>query len=116
MPFSFAEAKANARRIVHSTFGVRALFKDSPTSTPVELQARWHSRLVLQGAIENSGAEVIEGIDRVVFNREQLAELGISPVRLHTVSFPDYPLLGTLVLDFRRPYDGPIDEIWEVTR
>lgn len=115
MPFSFAEAKATARRKVHETFGVRALFKDSPTSTPVELSARWHSRLVLEGVMEGAGAQVIEGIDRVVFNREELAENGVSPKYGDIVAFPDYGGFEVQLAE-RQPYDGPISEVWGVVR
>jgi hypothetical protein len=115
MAFSFAEAKANARRAVHATFGVRALFKDTPTSTPVELSARWHSRLVLEGVIDGAGAQVIEGVDRVVFDREELAAKGVAPKYGDIVTFPDYGNFEVQLAE-RQPYDGPVSEIWGVVR
>lgn len=114
MRFDFAAAKAQARRVVHDTLAVQAFFKDTPTSAEQEITARYHSKLVQQGTIDGEGAQILEGADQVVFNRELLAELGITPVRGSVVRFPAYDL--TLSLDLRKPYEGPIEEIWEVTR
>lgn len=116
MGFDFASAKAAARQAVHSTLAVPVLFKDSPTSIPDDrLTARWHTKLVKQGDIDGVGAQVIEGVDRVIFDRGELSFFEVTPKRGDIVIFPQYQDL-TVVLDTRLPADGPIEEIWLVTR
>lgn len=115
MAFDFAAAKTLVRQTVHDTLAVQAFFKDSLTNTSTEITARWHTRLVSQGGVDGVGATVMEGVDQVVFDRAQLADLGLAPKRGDSVTFPKYEL-PELFLDVRKPYDGPVDEAWLVTR
>lgn len=114
MAFSLAEAKRRSRQVVHDTMAVKAIFKDTSTSTGIEITARWHSRLVKEGQVERQGAELYENIDQVVFDRNALARIAIFPQRGNKVVFPDYQDLE-VSLDVRLKYDGPIEEIWLVT-
>jgi hypothetical protein len=115
MKFNFAAAKASARRTVHSTLAVQAFYKANSTSTPVEITARWHSGLAQHGQVNGQGAQVVEGVDQVVFNREELVLLNLALTRGGLVTFPDYQDLK-LSLDTRLPYEGAIEEIWQVVR
>lgn len=101
--------------MVHDTLAVSALFKYDSLSIGIPITARPHGRLVRQGQVENSGAEVFEGIEQVVFDRNALALIGIVPARGNIVVFPEYQDFE-VSLDFRLPYDGPIEEIWMTTR
>ncbi len=114
MPFDFAEAKSQTRQVVHDTLAVAAFFKYDSSSVGIPITARPHSRLVRQGQVENVGAEVFEGIEQVVFDRNALAVIGITPERGNVVYFVKYNF--EVSLDLMLPYDGPIEEIWLVTR
>lgn len=113
MPFSFADAKKLVRRTVHKTFAVPALYQADSVSTPVACKARWHSKIEKTGDLDNEGwAQVIEGIDRVIFDVDEATTLGVS--RGGKIIFPD---LGNIAfeLDTQEDPDGPIEEIWLVT-
>ena len=113
--FDFAKAKASLHQTVHTVLGVGAHFKYNSSSVGIPIKARPHSRLVQQGQIENVGAEVIEGIEQVVFNSPELREIGIVPARGNIVSFDHVPGYE-LMLDFRLPTQSAIEEIWAVIR
>lgn len=131
MPFDFAAAKALVRRTVHQTFGVRAFYQDSSLSSPVEISARWHSKIDRFGDLDNQQyAEVIQGIDRVIFAAADARKYSVK--RGGVVTFVDYgsglgvamgsPFGGEDVgppafsLEAREPNDGPYEEAWVVTR
>ena len=131
MGFSFAKAKSLVRRTVHKTFGVLAFYKDSSLSTPVEISARWHNKIERMGDLENQGyAEIIQGIDRVIFDVADARRIGIK--RNGEVSFPELSaglgvslggVLGgensgppAFVLNTCEPSSGPDQEVWLVTR
>ena len=131
MSFDFAKAKANARQAVHTTLGVQAFYQDSSLSSPVEVRARWHNKIDRFGDLDNqSYAEIIQGIDRVVFEAAVARSLNMK--RGGTVTFPAYgagmgvslgsPLGGeevgppAFILSVREPNSGPFSETWVVTR
>jgi hypothetical protein len=117
MSFSFAQLKLDARRAVRDTFAVEATYQDDTMIEPVSLRVRYHTRRTAPFAdLEGQGfTEVVENIDRVIFDAEALAALPVVPCRGAVVSFPDYA--GVCVyLDARAPYDGPVTEAWTVTR
>lgn len=131
MSFDFASAKALARQVVHSTLGVRAFYQDTSMSSPVEMKARWNCKIDRMGDLDNqSYAELIQGIDRVIFEAAEARTYMVK--RGGTVTFPDYgsglgvglgsPLGGedigppAFVLQNREPADGPFSEVWSVTR
>ena len=123
MPFDFASAKTRSRQVVHSTLAVAAVYTDADHTTPVPVTVRWHSKLARAGALEGGfGVEVIEGIDRLVFNRDELAvavkadaddpgtplelaSLGVVYIESYDARFS---------LEAREPYDGPVSEYWTV--
>lgn len=118
MSFDFASLKAQVRQTVHETLGVLAFYQDSSLSTPVEISARWHNKLTLAGDFENNGyAEVLQGIDRVIFMAADSQRIGVK--RGGTITFPslggDGISKATFVLHTRQPNCGPIEDVWHVT-
>ncbi|QJI52977.1 hypothetical protein XccvBFoX4_gp23 [Xanthomonas phage FoX4] len=116
MGFNFAKAKASARRVVHSTFGVAVSYEDASVSISADkgLTARWHNKQTLEVAAGGEDyTQHLEGIDRIVFLTEQLAEFGLAPVTNAVISFPDYGLRFRL-LEREPRTTGPIEEIWKV--
>lgn len=131
MPFDFAKVKADTRRTVHATFGVQAFYQDSSVSTPVAIKARWHNKIERFGDLDNqSYAEVIQGIDRVIFAASDARRLNLK--RGGIITFPSFgaglgvslgaPLDGEdvgppgFILQVREPSSGPFEEVWEVSR
>lgn len=126
MAFNWSAIKASTRRAVHDTFKVRALYHDPRMSEPMPVSVRWHNKIGVIGQETNQGyAEVIEGIDRVIFNREELEKSAIitpdrnpiMPMKGGTIQLVD-PLFNNSVLrlDSREPIVGPVDEVWNVVR
>lgn len=114
MAFDFAAAKLGMRRVVHRTLGVSALYQGASMSTPVECKARWHNKLARTGELENGGwAEVIEGIDRIVFSIEEATTLAVE--RGGVVTFPSLEN-ASFTLDYELPADGPYEQVWSVAR
>jgi signal peptidase I len=76
--------------------------------------------MMVGGDMESQGYSVtLEGVFRVVFNREELAVVGTKPNRGDRVVFTDYIGPGqdmAIELDARDEYDGPIDEKWSVAQ
>lgn len=115
MPFDFASAKANARRVVHTTLGVSAFIKVNSLSTPQEIVARLHEASTVYGDLLDQGyAETVEAVDRIVFIPEDIPSEH-RPRKLAEVTFPHRPGI-TFILQVKMPTDGPHEEVWEVTR
>jgi hypothetical protein len=113
---TFAQIKRDLRRLVHDTFAVSATYQDASMLHPVDLRVRLHTRRASPfGDMEGAGfAEVIENVDRVVFDKDELSAKGLTPCPKGVVSFPDYGMC--VRLDVREPSDGPIREAWRVVR
>lgn len=118
MAFNFANLKARVRKVVHDTLSVSALYEDSTLNFPVPIKARLHTKVIVQGDMDYAGyAEVIEGIERVVFAVSDANRLGVK--RGGIISFPDYATVTgvpSFLLDSREPNTGPFEEVWRVTR
>lgn len=123
---SWSSLKAMSRRAVHDTFKVQATYQDQFLESPVPVYVRWHNRIGVIGQETSQGyAEVIEGIDRIIFSREELEETHlisgtgkpVKPMKNGVVTLVD-PLFNNakLVLDTKQPDVGPIDEVWNVNR
>jgi hypothetical protein len=118
MSFDFASAKATARRVVHSTFGVQAFYTDDVINTFVETRVRWHNRLArpVGGDMTDGGyADVIEGIDRIVLIPETVDGYPIELRRNGVVRVPSL-LEAEFILEHKEPVTGPLEEAWAVTR
>lgn len=115
---SLAAIKAKARKAVHAAFSYAATYHDASLDAAVDVKVRWHNRLVLMGDYDQSGyANVIDGIERIIFDRDELAKLGITPIRGGEVIITDEGMnQTTLFLDSREKYVGPLEEKWMVAR
>ncbi len=112
---SFAQLKQELRRAVHDGFAVSATYQDASMLTPASLRARWHTKGGRPfGDLGDGYAEIIENVDRVVFDTEELVTKGITPCKGAVVSFPDYGIC--VKLSTRDDKTGPIVEAWTVTR
>ena len=120
MTFDWAATKAAGRRAVHATFAVAVVHTPKGTTTPSvpalgnSLTARLHNRVTVQAdGISGGYAQIIEGVTKVVFNREEIAAQGIAPGKGDKVTFTEYGI--TVILDTRDTPNGPIDDIWNVS-
>jgi len=106
--------RAQARRDIFRTFTVKAIYSDTTTGEPVDLAVNWHSRFGLPvGDLAGSDySGVLETIDRLVFDRAELIEKGLTLRRGGRVTLTDYGYSFTL--DVREPNSGPVREIWTV--
>lgn len=118
MGFDFSQVKAKARQAVHATLAVSATYQDSTMVTPVPITARWLNRLSKVGDLENQGyGQMLESIDRVVLDVQVARSLGVK--KGGTISFTSYLSEGStpeFILALKLPTDGPVNEVWEVTR
>lgn len=126
MAFDLAETKRTARQALHGLAGVLAYYTGPQDgAVAVELYVRWHNKLARPvGDLENGGyAEILAGVDRLVFNADNLAApiqsdgTTAGPVtlaRLGTVEFRQYDM--TFSLEHTEPSDGPLNVYWTVVR
>jgi len=116
MSFSLAETKAMARRAAHSAMAYDGEYMDDLQDVPAAVRVRCHNRLVRQFGMPGEGmTETIGAIDRLVFNREELADANLTIIRGGRVTISAWGD-AVFVLDQRDAYDGPINEVWTVTR
>lgn len=112
--FDFAALKAQARQTVHDTLSVPATFVSKDMMTRAELRVRWINKIVINGDIVETGyAEMIEGVDRCVFNQLELNEQSITLQRGDMLTMWDS---AVLILDSQEPPTGPVEVIWRVVR
>jgi hypothetical protein len=120
MSSPLAAIKEASRRSNHEALGVAILWSDGVLTLPAGgadrdvLSARWGNKIVSQGDLGGDYAEILEGLDRIIFQDEQLDALGIQLARGDTIEFPEYGI--TFELDQPQPRDGPLNVYWSVTR
>lgn len=118
MPSNFAAIKAKARRDIHDGLSIAATHKAVSSGLITELAVRWHSKQVLLGDFQDGGyANFVEGIERIIFDREELFAKGVTPregdvVTITAVGYDNVQL----VLKVREQTRGPIELPWEVAR
>lgn len=115
---SLAEIKRQARKAVHTAFRRAALYA-APDSVddPVEVGVRWHAAGARIGALGSDGyAEMVSTSDRIIFDAEELADLGVTPVRGGVVTVTDEDPQISFRLDVQSETDGPIVQAWTVIR
>jgi hypothetical protein len=114
---TLAEIKARARKAVHAAFSVSASHRAYGSDVVTAVQVRWHNKLVLQGNGTSDGyASVIEGIDRMVFDLDELAGKGIALDRGDTITMGQEYHNAVLVLEEMEPMTGPVEQKWWVAR
>lgn len=118
MAFDFAALKALTRKVVHSTFGVEALYSDASINAPIRIRARLHNRISRPfGDVDNAGyAEVIEGIDRIVLIPEDDRGFPVTLQRNGVIQLPTMFPGAEFTLDVKEPSTGPLEESWQVSR
>lgn len=109
----FAEHKAKARQVIHDHLAVAAIYRENNAADPVNLTVRWHNKIALSGDLDNGGyTEMIEGVNRVVFNIPELLAAGVKirqGARLTMVDTSEVLIVGV-----QEKTHGPIEEIWQV--
>ncbi len=118
MASAWADIKIAARRVTHQTFG-RAATYAAPGSVgdPVALTVRWHAAGARVGDLGSDGyAEMVTTRDRVVFDLEELATLGVTPERGGVVTITDEAPPLAVELDTQNEPTGPVADVWLVTR
>lgn len=118
-----AEIKAASRSAIHDHAAVDAVYQDKYTD-PANITVRWHTKLQRSGALEGGyDVEIIEGINRLVFNETNLAEAtsvadgSPQPVTLRkrgSVTIPEWGV--TFSLDTLEDPDGPLSIYWSVVK
>lgn len=128
------EFKATRRRALHALAAVSATLVDDDHPTGLifaddyageGLLVRWHNQLVRTGDLGGDYAEIIDGIDRLVFLDSNVAEVSAALVdnseaplvlqRAAVVTIPGYKGLK-FTLDSQEPPDGPEETAWVVAR
>ncbi len=116
MGFDFTSAVAAMRKVTQQVLGADGYYEDPARPGLVALKVRWHSRIAIMGDSADAGyANIIDGVNRVIFDRDELAEKGVELTRNGRITFAHPQLVGTvLILAEREPYEGPVQEIWQV--
>ena len=130
---SLVDIKNRARRALHRRLAVPCDLLDDdhpaglilPEDTVVGLKVRYHNKIDRTGDLDGSYGEIIDGIDRLIFLDENVAEVsaalvenGEAPLRLSrgaTVTIEGYKGLR-FTLDNQEPPDGPAETAWGVAR
>jgi hypothetical protein len=118
MPLS--EIKAQARQALHGAMGEPVSYSfggvtyptDEQIAAGLSLTARWHNKMRIQGERDSSDVGILEGINRLVFNTDNLAALGLTLERLGEVTVPGYG--KSFRLDQHEEPDGPFNDYWSV--
>lgn len=114
---SFADIKTQARRAVHSAFAVPVLFYPGGSTVAASpenpLMARLHNKVQISADPLSGGyAQIVEGVTRVIFDRDTLQAAGIAPRQGDVVEFTAYKV--RVRLDTRDTPNGPVTDRWSV--
>lgn len=117
-----SEYKTLAREALHGALSEPASYtapgaaEAVPTAEQLEaglsLSIRWHNKLKIVGERSQDDVGVIEGINRLVFNSEQLDALGLVLAQRGVVEAPG--LNKRWRLDYPEEGDGPLNVYWSV--
>lgn len=116
MAYDHAAVKARVRRTVHNTLGIAAEYVDDTMAAPEQLRVRWHNRIVQTGDLQNGGyAEIIDGINRVIFDIDELLLKGVIVHRGGRLKISAPAFNGAVLVIGERDSDcGPIEQTWYV--
>ena len=116
MPLDFAALKAQVRQTVQDTMSTEAEYTSRDGAVTATLRIRWHNKISRVGDLLDTGyAEVIEGINRVIFNIPELTEKNVKPERGGQLLLTSPHFMGAvLILNAMEPTVGPIEEVWSV--
>ena len=116
MGFDFGLAKRQLKRTVHDTLSVTATLRSVAGGAVNAVQVRYHEKLVRTGsadAFDGTVSEIIEGVDRLIFDADDLAARSIVLRRGDVVLIPSLSL--GFQLDTVLPPMGPVITGWQVT-
>lgn len=119
MASNFAAVKAKMRRDVHASLSVSARYESYAQDVIIDgLSVRWHNKIAILGDLENGGyASVVEGIERIIFQRAELVELGVPLDEGDTIVITaDGFDNARLTLKTQEPIVGPTEVVWQVAR
>lgn len=118
MAYDHAAMKARTRRAVHSTFAIDMLYVHRSLAAPTPLRVRYHTKQDVLGDLQNEGYPMsIDGIERVIFDIEELTLNGVVIERGAKLNIVDksWPA-GTLIIETKEKSEGPVEEIWRVVK
>lgn len=118
MASRFALIKAKARRDVHASLSIAARYESYSQDVVEDIAVRWHNKIALMGDLDSGGyANIIEGIERVIFMRSELTAKGITIEEGDSlvITAPGFEN-ARLILKEREPIVGPEEVIWQVAR
>ena len=115
-----AEYKMEARSALHAALANSAVYTRNTLTVPSQeqldaglaLTVRWHNRNRIIGERTSDDAGIVEGINRLVFNSDELDALELVPERNAIVEVPG--LGKRFRLDYREEPDGPLNVYWSV--
>lgn len=115
-----SEIKAQARAALHAAMAEPVSYSRGGVTYPtadqtlagLSLTARWHNKMQISGERFKEDSGILEGINKLVFNTDELAALGLTLERNGTVVFPGYN--KSFRLDQNDEPDGPLNEYWSV--
>lgn len=117
---SLVDLKAQARAALHGAMAVPASYSYDGDTFPtaeqldagLKLTARWHMKMKISGERSSDDVAFLEGVNRLIFNADELAALGLTLEQNGEVTIPGYA--KTLRLDQREDDDGPANVYWSV--
>lgn len=131
---SLADIKARTRRAIHGRLAVSATLVDDNHPDGLifaddyagpGLTVRYHNKLDRTGDLTEDYAQIIDGIDRLIFLDENVVEVSAALVanseaplalsRGAEITIEGYKGL-TFILDSQQPPDGPSETVWVVAR
>jgi len=119
---SISDIKRRARQQLHKRFGEPCTYtapdgavfpSEEQTEAGLVLSIRFATKLKTFQP-DTDSVMLIEGVERVIFNQDQLDALALTPEHAGRVDAPGYEL--SLDLDQEMDPDGPINRYWTVTR
>jgi len=122
---SLEDIKLRGRRVLAERASFDATITDDDHPEGVAIRVRWHNRIDRNGDLDGNYAEVIEGIDRLIFSDENVADTSAllvlddkPPLVIERNAVVKIPALkgASFSLDTREPSDGPLETIWVVAR
>lgn len=114
---AWARQKYKMRKAVHSAFRLSAILIRG-NQEPVALYVRYHNKIAIMGDLMEAGySEVIDGVDRMVFDRDELKEKGVVLAYGNIIQLTDPGFENIRVsLVAQEPYNGPVESKWQVKR
>jgi hypothetical protein len=108
------EYKRGARQALHDAMFASGSYipPNGDAGDAVPVKVRWHNRMQISGERSSDDVAILEGINRLIFNSDNLAELGLTLEQLGTVEIVGYN--KTFRLDYAEEGDGPLNVYWSV--